>query len=161
MINGVVCVDENWAIGKDNHLLFNIPEDMKFFKEKTTGHTVVMGYNTLLSLPRSNPLKNRRNIVLCADNIDITGCEVVHSLDELLQLLTTIDDDIYIMGGASVYKLMLPYYDRVFVTKVNADGEGTVFFPNLDENNSFTIVNESGTIHSNGYEIKFLTYERK
>lgn len=163
MIIGIVCVDSKWGIGKDNHLLFNIKEDMNFFKETTKGHIVVMGYNTLLSLPGSKPLKNRTNIVLAPAGVDIEGCFVEHDFNTLVDELKTVGEisDIYIIGGAMFYNSMLPYYDKVLVTKVDEDGEAQVFFPNLDENKSFTITNESDIINTeSGHKIRFVTYER-
>jgi dihydrofolate reductase len=165
-INAIVCVSRNWAIGKNNKLLFNIKEDMNFFKNKTKGVTVVMGYNTLLSLPGSKPLKNRPNIVIAPEGVERTDCVLVHTLDELLAEIDTAlyYGDVFIIGGGMLYKSMLPYYHKVYVTMVNEDVEdATVFFPNLDElKNEFTITDLSDMIITeSGKEIEFITYERK
>jgi dihydrofolate reductase len=161
MIVGIVCVDNKWSIGKNNDLLFRLKEDMKFFKEKTTNHIVVMGENTLLSLPGGKPLKDRINIVLCPEGHKYDGCLCVHDFDELIAKLKVCSIDTYIIGGGMLYNSMLDYYDKVYVTKVNADGDGTVFFPNLDDNVNFELVNCSEDIEDNGYIINFCTYERR
>ena len=160
MIIGIVCVDNKWSIGKNNDLLFHLKEDMKFFKNKTTDHVVAMGENTLLSLPGRKPLKNRINIVLCPEGHEYEGCVCVHSFDEFIIKLKACAGEVYIIGGGMLYNSMLNYYDKVYVTKVEADGEGTVFFPNLDENESFTLTDCTEPIEDNGYTINFCTYER-
>lgn len=160
MIRAIVCVDENWAIGKNNDLLFHLKKDMQFFKEKTTMNIVVMGENTLLSLPGSRPLKDRINIVLCPEGKEYPGCVCFHEFDKLVAQLKALDCDIYVIGGGMMYNSMLPYYDEVYVTKVKADGEGTVFFPNLDENLDFAVANCSEDIEDNGYTLNFYTYKR-
>lgn len=160
MIKAIVCVDENWAIGKDNNLLFHLKKDMQFFKEKTLYNVVVMGENTLLSLPGGKPLKDRINIVLCPEGHKYDGCFCVHNFEELLNYLKVLIGDIYVIGGGMLYKSMLPYYDEVLVTKVQADGNGTVFFPNLDENSDFKLSFCSQSEEDNGYTINFCTYTR-
>ena len=164
-IIGIVCVDNKWNIGTNNDLLFHLKGDMKFFKEKTLNQTVCMGKNTFLSLPGSKPLKNRTNIVLCSEGHEYEGCICKHSFDEIIDLVEATKaldfyDDLYIIGGAMLYKSMLPYYDVVYVTKVNADGNGTVGFPNLDEISEFTITEKSDIMIEDGIEYQFITYER-
>ena len=156
----ILHADKEWGIGKRNDLMFTLPKDMKFFRETTLGKVVCMGYNTLLSFPNSAPLKNRTNVVLCENGIEVEGCICVHSLEELLTEIKKYEkDDVFIIGGASVYKLMLPFCDKVFLTKVNAVGGAEVFFPNLDLDNNFKLIYESESIIDDGYEIKFTTYE--
>lgn len=156
----ILHADKEWGIGKKNGLMFELPLDMKFFRETTTGKVVCMGYNTLLSLPNSKPLKNRTNVVLCPNEITIDGCLCVHSVEELLSAVKDYNaNDVFIIGGASVYKTMLPYCEKVFLTKVNAIGGAEVFFPNLDKNENFSLINESEPIIDNGFEIKFTTYK--
>ncbi len=134
MIKAIVAVDKKWGIGKNNGLLFSIPEDMKFFREKTMGKVVCMGYNTLLSFPSGKPLKNRMNIVLCPENTpEVENCVMVHSLDELFFKIKSYDEqEIFVIGGAMFYRTMLDYCEEVYVTKVDADGGATVFYENLD-----------------------------
>ncbi|MBO5851424.1 MAG: dihydrofolate reductase [Clostridia bacterium] len=157
-MKAIVAVDKKWGIGKQNDLLFNLPEDMKFFRQKTANKTVCMGYNTLLSFPNSKPLKNRVNIVLAPDGVERDDCIVVHTLEELSLELKKYDD-VFVIGGAMFYKTMLPYCEEIFVTKVDADGEATVFYPNLDENENFEMIYEGEELESNGLKIKFTTYK--
>ena len=157
-MRAIVAVDKKWGIGKQNDLLFNLPEDMKFFRQKTANKTVCMGYNTLLSFPNSKPLKNRVNIVLAPEGVERGDCIVVHTLEELSLELKKYED-VFVIGGAMFYKTMLPYCEEVFVTKVDADGEATVFYPNLDENENFEMIYESEELESNGFKIKFTTYK--
>ena len=163
MIRAIVCVDRNWGIGKQNGLLFNIPEDMEYFKKTTTGKIVCMGYNTLLSFPNSKPLKDRKNIVLCPDGIEIDGATAVHSLEELFTELNKFKaQDIYVIGGAMFYKTMLPYCEEVLVTKVLADGEAEVFFEDLNQNKDFELIQNNGMRKSTaGYMICFTKYKNK
>lgn len=158
----ILHADKKWGIGKRNGLMFDLPLDMKFFRETTTGKVVCMGYNTLLSLPNAKPLKNRTNILLCENSVCVEGCICVHSIEELLaEIKNYPKDDVFIMGGASVYKTMLPYCDKVLLTKVDADGEAEVFFPNLDEMDNFILTDKSNPVLDNGYTICFTTYENK
>ncbi len=157
-MKAIVAVDKKWGIGKDNDLLFSLPEDMKFFREKTKDKTVCMGYNTLLSFPNSKPLKNRVNIVLAPDGVERDDCIIVHSLEELSKTLKNYND-VFVIGGAMFYKTMLPYCEEIYVTKVDADGEATVFYPNLDELDGFEMIYSSEPIDSNGFKIRFTTYK--
>lgn len=158
MIKAIVAVDNNWGIGKNNDLLFSLKEDMKFFREKTNGKTVCMGYNTLLSFPNSKPLKNRVNIVLAPEDVKRDDCIVVHTLKQLEEELEK-HEEVFVIGGAMFYKTMLPYCDEVYVTKVNADGGATVFYENLDKMPNFECVYKSQPIEDNGFEICFTTYK--
>ena len=160
MINVIVCVDKNWGIGKNNDLLFNLKEDMKFFREKTKDKIVFCGYNTLLSFPGSKPLKNRSTIVLCPKEVERDDCFCVHDFDEAVRLLKELSktQEVFVIGGAMVYRSMLPYYDRVYVTKVDAcDEEATAFFPNLDKEN-FKVIEESEVKKENSFNFKFILY---
>lgn len=159
MIRSIVAVDKKWGIGKKNDLLFNLPLDMKFFRQTTAGTTVCMGYNTLLSFPGGKPLPKRKNIVLCPVGIEREDAVMVHSLDDMLSAIKSEECDVYVIGGAMFYKTMLPYCEEVLVTKVDADGEAEVFYPNLDENANFECVYESEVQETNGYNIKFTTYK--
>ena len=159
-MKSIVAVDKCWGIGKNNDLLFSLPEDMKFFREKTAGKTVCMGYNTLLSFPGSKPLKNRTNIVLAPDGVERDDCIVVHTLEELSKELSKYNsDDVFVIGGAMFYKTMLPYCEEVLVTKVLADGNAEVFFENLDKLDNFEMVFEGEVIKTNSHDIKFTTYK--
>ena len=164
MIITILNADKNFGIGKKNGLLFNLPLDMKFFRETTRGHTVCMGENTLLSFPGSKPLKDRLNIVLSLENeYDFPNVIVVHKFDEFLRLIKehSLNKDVYIIGGASIYRQTLPYVDKVLLTKVNADGGAEVFFPNLDELENFECVDEGTPVMDGDIEIRFTTYLNK
>ncbi len=158
-MKAIVCVDKKWGIGKNNDLLFHLPEDMRRFVSHTMGKVVVMGSNTLLSFPNGKPLKNRTNIVLWPDGIrdDVI---IVRSLQELSdELKKYASDDVFIIGGAMFYRTMLDFCTEVIVTKVNADGEATVFFENLDERQGWRLKEETEyMIAENGKEYKFCVY---
>ena len=163
MINAIVCVDNNWGIGKNNDLLFNLKEDMKFFREKTKDKIVFCGYNTLLSFPGSKPLKNRSTIVLCPKEIERDDCFCIHDFNEAIALIKELakTQEVFVIGGAMLYKSMLHYYDRVYVTKVDAeDPEATAFFPNLDKEN-FKVIEESEVKKENNFDFKFIIYSAR
>jgi dihydrofolate reductase len=161
-MKAIVAVDTKWGIGKNNDLLFSIPEDMKFFRETTLNKVVCMGYNTLLSFPGSKPLKNRVNIVLAPDGVERDDCTIVHTLEELSSVLKGYDtNDTFVIGGAMFYRTMVDYCSEVLVTKVDADGGATVFYPNLDEKENFYLDSISDPIETNGLTIRFATYKNK
>lgn len=154
-MNAIVAISENGGIGKDNGLLFYISADLKRFKELTSGHTVIMGRKTLQSLPGGRGLPNRRNIVITRD-IDFTaeGAEIVHSVDEALALA---EEDAFVIGGASIYQAMLPYCNKVYLTKVYADPEADVFFPSLC---GWQVVRRSEMQEENGLRFQYIDYMR-
>ncbi|MBO4962602.1 MAG: dihydrofolate reductase [Clostridia bacterium] len=157
----IVAVDKFWGIGKNNDLLFSLKEDMKFFRQTTLGKTVVMGYNTLMSFPFSKPLPKRKNIVLTSKMVEPQeNLVVVHSLKELsIVLKQENQEDIFIIGGAKFYKTMLPYCKTAYITKVDADGQATTFFEDLDKLSNWQITQESQEILDGEFKIKFLKYE--
>ena len=120
-MTAIVCVDKNWAIGRDNALLFHISADLKHFRALTTGKTVVMGKNTLLSLPGGRPLPNRRNLVVSTTMAPREGVEVARSVGEAAALA---GEDAVLMGGAQLYRALLPRCERVLVTQVDAAAVG-------------------------------------
>lgn len=162
-MNLIVAVDNNWAIGNKNELLIRIPNDHKHFREETTGKVVVLGRKTLETFPQGLPLKNRTNIILSRDkNYKVKDAIVVNSVEELLEELKHYDDeDIYIIGGDSVYRQMLPYCNVAHVTKIDHEYEADAYFPNLDEDADWEITADSDeqTYFDIAYE--FLKYERK
>ena len=159
-MKSIVAVDKKWGIGKKNDLLFSLPEDMKYFREQTTGKVVVMGSNTLKSFPNGKPLKNRVNIVLFPGGEKRDDCIVADSLEELSAILKNYNtDDVFIIGGAMMYKTMLPYCSQALITKVDADGGAEVFYENLDKLPCWKCVKESQTVVTNGYSVKFTVYE--
>jgi dihydrofolate reductase len=159
-MKAIVAVDKKWGIGKKNDLLFSLPEDMKYFREKTLNKTVVMGSNTLKSFPGGKPLKNRTNVVLFPGGEKRDDCIIVESLEELaLELKKYPSDDVFIIGGAMFYKTMLPYCSEVLVTKVDADGGAEVFYENLDEKPEWQMISSGEPIETNGYTIRFTVYK--
>jgi dihydrofolate reductase len=161
-MKAILHADKEWGIGKDNKLMFSLPLDMKFFRTTTLGNVVVMGGNTLKSFPNGNPLKGRVNIVLSRSIPPRDDCIVVASKEELFNELKKYDSDkIYVIGGSSIYKMLLDYCDEVLVTKVDAVGGADAFFENLDENENFEKVASSEKMETNGYYVTFVTYKNK
>lgn len=162
-MNLIVAVDKNWAIGKNNKLMWSIPADMRFFREKTTGHVVVMGRKTLESFPNGLPLKNRTNIVLTAKpGYHAAGAVVVHTVEELLEKLKEYgDEELYVIGGGSVYRQLLPYCDTAYVTKIDHVYEADTYFPNLDEMLEWEMAEVSEEQTSFDLEYVFTKYKRK
>lgn len=159
-MKAIVAVDKNWGIGKKNGLLFSLPEDMKFFREKTMNKVVVMGSNTLKSFPNGKPLKTRINVVLFPGGEKRDDCVIVQSLDEMKEELKKYNtDDVFVIGGAMFYKTMLEFCSEVYVTKVDADGQAEVFYENLDNRPEWECVYSSEPIETNGYTIRFTTYK--
>lgn len=162
MIISILNCDINYGIGKKNGLLFKLPLDMKYFRETTSGHTVAMGENTLLSFPGGKPLKNRTNIVLSKDEShNYENTISVHTFEDFLNTIKEYakDNDVFIIGGASIYKQTLPYVDMVYLTKVNEDGGAEVFFDRIDENPNFVCMDESSPMMDGDIEIKFTKYK--
>ncbi len=159
-MKAIVAVDKKWGIGKKNDLLFSLPADMKYFREKTSGKVVVMGSNTLKSFPNGKPLKNRTNIVLFPGGEQRDDCIIVQSLDELREELKKYNpDDVFIIGGAMFYRTMLPYCSEVLVTKVDADGDAEVFYENLDKLENWSCIHSEQPIETNGLNIRFTIYK--
>ena len=159
-MKAIVAVDKKWGIGKKNDLLFSLPADMAYFREKTLNKVVVMGSNTLKSFPGGKPLKNRTNVVLFPGGEKRDDCIIVDSLEELKAYLKKYPaDDIFVVGGAMFYKTMLPYCSEVLVTKVDADGGAEVFYENLDKLPNLECVYVSEPVETNGYTIRFTTYK--
>ena len=157
-MDAIVCVDRNWAIGKENALLFHISADLKRFKALTTGKTVLMGKNTLLSLPGAKPLPNRRNIVVSSTLAPREGIELARSADEALALAGA---DAVLMGGAQLYRALLPRCARVFVTQVDAAAEGAdAFFPDLDASPDWRAESVGDWQEENGLRFRYVDYVR-
>lgn len=161
-MKAIVNVDNNWAIGNGDSLLNHIPEDMKFFKEKTTGNVVVMGRATFMTFPGPRALPNRVNIVLTKDESwsapDVIVC---HSLDELFIQLERYDTNtVYAIGGSSVYEQLLPYCNTAYVTKVDTAKPADKFFPDLDKSEEWKIECEGEEKEHNGVKFRFTTYKK-
>ena len=154
-MTAIVCVDKNWAIGRDNALLFHISADLKHFRALTTGKTVVMGKNTLLSLPGAKPLPDRRNLVLTRDpGLSAPGAEVLRRLED-------VPEDAVVIGGESVYRQLLPRCGTVYVTKIFASPQADAFFPDLSRDSGWTEAERSEMYTSGGVSFQYVTYRRK
>ena len=161
-MNLIVAVDKNWAIGNKGKLLVRIPNDMKNFRETTTGKVVVLGRKTLETFPQGLPLKNRTNIIMSKNpSYNVKDAIIVHSIEELLEELKQYNtEDVYIIGGDSIYKQMLDYCDKAIVTYIDNAYEADAFIPNLDENPSWKLVSESEEMNCFDIEYYFRLYER-
>lgn len=162
-MNLIVAVDNKWAIGNKNQLLVRIPNDHKHFREETTGKVVVLGRKTLETFPQGQPLKNRTNIILTTDrNYQVKDAVIVHSIEELLDELKKYpEEDIYIIGGESVYRQMLPYCKTAHVTKIDHIYEADTYFPDLDADPEWEITADSEEQTYFDIAYQFLKYERK
>lgn len=160
-MNIIVAADKNWAIGKDNKLLVSIPADMKFFRETTKGNIVVMGRKTLESFPQGQPLQKRVNIVISRNpDYQVKGAVVVHSVEEALEECRKYEGEIYVIGGESIYREMLPYCDTALVTKIDHAYAADTYFPNLDENPEWELTGETEEQTYFDLEYVFTKYER-
>jgi len=159
MLSIIVAAARNNAIGKNNQLLWHMPADLKFFKETTLGHPVIMGRKTYESVGK--PLPKRRNIVITR-NQDFApeGVEVCHSLDAALELLDDTEEN-FIVGGSEIYKMSLPYCDKIYYTEIDASFEADTFFPSFNREDWHLVRREEhGSDEKNPYNYCFLTYER-
>ena len=161
-MNIIVAVDSNWAIGKNNQLLVSIPADMKMFRQETTGKVVVLGRKTLETFPNGLPLKNRVNIIISRNkDYQVKGATVVHSVEEALEEIKKYPkDQVYCIGGDSIYKQFLPYCDVAHVTKIDFAYEADRYFPNLDEMPEWKITGASEEQTYFDLEYQFVRYER-
>ncbi len=159
----IAAVDKNWGIGWNNQLLVRIPEDMKRFREITTGNVVVMGRKTLESFPGGQPLKNRTNIVLTRDkSYQVKGAVCVHDMEELSEQLEKYSsNDIYIIGGESIYRQMLDQCDTALITMIDFAYQADAWFPGLDGQKEWKLTEESEEQTYFDLEYYFRTYERK
>lgn len=162
-MNIIVAVDNNWAIGNKNELLVSIPNDHKRFREETTGKVVVLGRKTLATFPQGLPLKNRTNIILSRDkSYKVKDALVVHSVEELLEEVKKYnDEDVYVIGGDSIYHQLLPYCDVAHVTKIDHEYEADTYFPNLDKDDNWEITADSDELTYFDIAYQFIKYERK
>lgn len=157
----IVAVDKNWGIGKNGNLLFNIPEDMKFFRETTTDKVVIMGHNTLKSLPNGKPLKNRVNIVLSKDkSLKINGAIVCSSVDEVLEKVKGYNsDDVFVIGGQKIYEQFINFCKFALITKVEESGDADTFFPDVDKMSNWKCIAMSAIKYEGEIKYRFTIYE--
>lgn len=162
-MNLIAAADENWAIGYRGGLLASVPEDMKFFRETTTGHVVVMGRKTLESFPHQRPLKNRVNIVLTQDlSYKKEDAVLVHSLEELRRKLEEYpSEEIYVIGGGGIYRQLLDWCDRAYITRLCREFEADTYFPDLDRCGDWELTDRSEPKVYEGLQYYFSVYEKK
>lgn len=161
-MNLLVCVDSNWAIGNQGKLLVRIPNDMKHFREETTGKVIVLGRKTLETFPQGMPLQNRTNIILSRNpKLKVEGAQVVHSVEELLDELKQYDtEDVYVVGGESIYEQLLPYCDVAHITKLDYVYQADAHFPDLDKDPAWKITQDSDEQTYFDIPYQFIKYER-
>ncbi len=156
MFKIIACVGKNLELGRKNDLVFHIPEDMKYFRETTTGKPVIMGGNTFRSLPGA--LKGRRNVVLSRSDDFPAEVEVSHSLEDILAEFKD-EDEVFVIGGASIYQMFLPYAKKLYLTEVDSEVEADVFFPEFNKSEyERKVVKKSS---DNGLDFEFVVYTKK
>ena len=161
-MNLIAAVDRNWGIGKDGQLLYHIPQDMRFFKDTTMGKVVVMGRKTLESFPNGNPLKGRTNIVLTHDkHYEKEGVCVCHNLDELREEIRKYPSEVvFVIGGAQVYKELLPYCQSAYITKIDAATPSDARMVNLDNDPNWRVRQTSKDFTHDEITYRFMVYSR-
>ena len=159
-MNFILAADEQWAIGNRGGVLVHLPGDMKFFRRTTRGKTVVMGRKTFESLP-GGALKNRENIVLSRADYAAEGAAVVHTVEELqARLVDKAEDEVFCIGGGEIYRLLLPYAQKIYLTRIYKTFAADTYFPDLDKLGGWECRKESELFSENGVEYRFLVYER-
>ena len=161
MLSIIVAVAEKNVIGKDNKLIWHLPEDLKRFKELTTGHTIIMGRKTFESLGRVLP--NRKHVILCNDmemNLENENIEILEDISMLDKYIETEEEN-FIIGGATIYKLLMPYAKKLYLTKIHEEFEGDVYFPVINEEEWKEVEREPGVKdEKNPYDYEYITYVR-
>ncbi len=159
----IAAVDENWAIGQKNRLLVQIPADQKFFRETTEGQVVVLGRRALANFSNGRPLAGRVNVVLSRNpSFTVKSAVVTHSVEETLQRLREYpNQEVYVIGGGSIYRQFLPYCDTALITKICHVYEADTYFPNLEKDPDWVLRADSEEQTYFDLEYYFLRYERK
>ena len=160
-MNFIVAVDQNYAIGYKNQLLFSLKQDLQYFKQTTINKVVIMGDTTFYSLPGSKALKNRTNIVLTLNpDFNEPDTIVAHNFKELAEIIKDYDpDDGFVTGGASVYTQLIPYCKKGYITKIKGSKEADRYLPNLDLMDNWDLVSISPTQEEDGVQFNFCIYE--
>ena len=161
MLSIIVAIAKNNAIGKDNKLLWHLPDDLKRFKKFTTGHTIIMGRKTFESLGRVLP--NRHHIILCNDsemNIDDANVEILDDISKLEKYINSEEEN-FVIGGATMYKLLMPYCNKMYITEIDKEFDGDVYFPEISANEWKVTEREDGPEdNENDFKYEYVTYER-
>ncbi|WP_099351586.1 dihydrofolate reductase [Fredinandcohnia onubensis] len=160
MISLLVAMDKNQLIGKDNDLPWRLPADLAYFKRVTMGHPIIMGRKTYDSIGR--PLPGRENIIVTRDtSYKAEGCKVIHSIEEIVKMNQQTDQELFVIGGAEIFKEILPYSDRLYITEINEGFDGDTYFPAFDKAKWKVISKEQGIKNEkNPYDYTFLVYEK-
>ncbi|UTI40725.1 dihydrofolate reductase [Niallia sp. RD1] len=155
----IVAMDKNRVIGKDNDIPWRIPRDWEYVKKITSGHPIILGRKNFQSIGKA--LSKRRNIVISRDReLVFDGCEMAHSLDEVFKLCEK-EEEIFIFGGEEIYRIFLPYVEKMYITNIHAEFEGDTFFPNVDLSKwTQTSVTQGIRDEKNPYPYYFHIYER-
>lgn len=157
----IVAVDKNWAIGKNNKLMWSIPADMKYFRETTKGNIVIMGRKTLESFPQGQPLENRVNIVITRNaDYKVKDAVIAGSIEAAIAEAEKYEGDIYVIGGESIYRAMLPYCDTALITKIDHAFDADTYFPDLDQDPEWRMTKISDEQTCFDLEYYFTVYER-
>lgn len=162
MISMIAACARNRVIGVNNDLPWRLPKDLAYFMRTTLHHTIVMGRKNFESLP--GPLKNRRNVIMTRDKnyVSPTGCEVVHSVEEVLEQYENSDEELFIIGGQQIYEAFLPHADRLYITWIDHHFEGDTYFPEIDPTLwEVTSMTPGETDENNPYPYSFYIYEKK
>ena len=161
MLSIIVAIAKNHAIGKDNKLLWHLPEDLKRFKRMTTGHNIIMGRKTFESLGRVLP--NRHHIILCNDTnltIDDENVEILDDISKLDKYISS-DEENFVIGGATMYKLLMPYAKKMYITEIDKEFDGDVYFPEINKEEWKVTEREQGPEdNENDFNYEYVTYER-
>ncbi len=162
MLSIIVAVAKNKVIGIDNKLPWNLPADLKYFSKITTGKTVLMGKNTYLSIIKKigHSLPNRKNYVLSRTENSLPGAEIISDLNKFIS--EHINEEIFVIGGAKIYEQTISLVDRLYITEIDCEPEGNIYFPEFDKNNWILVSNEEHLKDSqNEYNYSFKIYDRK
>ncbi len=158
----IACADSSWGIGKNGCLLFSLKKDMEFFRSLTMGNVVIMGRRTFDSLPGKKPLRGRINMVFSRRAVDAANIVSVSSVDGLFSALGRYPGKkAFVIGGSEIYRLLLPYCSRAYITRVDADGGAEVFMPDLDEAPGWLLTEKSDIVTENGVPFRFCVYDRQ
>lgn len=158
----IAAADRNWAIGNKNQLLVQIPSDMRRFRELTTNQIIVMGRKTVATLPSGMPLPARENVILSRDKgYSVRGAKVFHSVEQLVSYADSTDKEVFVIGGESIYRQLLPYCDEAYITKLDYSYEADAHMPNLDEDEEWECVSESEEQTCFDLEFTFRVYKRR
>lgn len=162
MLSIIVAIAKNYVIGKDNKLIWHIPEDLKRFKQLTTGHTIIMGRKTFESLGRVLP--NRKHVILCNDatlDIEDENVEVLPDISLLEEYINSKEEH-FVIGGATIYRLLMPYANKMYITKIDQEFEGDVYFPEIKDDEWKIESTEQGLKNEeNPYDYTYVNYVRK